>query len=389
MLRMNHILTMPQRFFINPSGWWCLLLFFLFSCKDAPVVTQAAYCNVGQNGIYLMSQQVFTVTSSKSKGGSTTRSGYTTQYLLSIDPATGKTINRLKIGDGRARVEYLGTAAGKAWFFGYDSLLGIHSRNPATLDVIDNTAQIIARNPALKAGITEQAHQHAMDTSGQYLILTTKEGYTYRMDPSTLLVTPAESPMRRNTFGLTHKSYGGSYHINDSLEINFMGNPRRVLELTRKRKDDDCLQFFFGKKPKEAITRADRNMCYKTVDNRKFSALSFIDPEYMIDQHGDPQGDDRIALLRNGNTIFILSKSIIGVQYNWIITALALSYTDLPQQLWQYEVQGGEKLSSSAKDFVSADFTGKTLLLAFAHTYLALDGSNGRLVWQERLREKE
>jgi hypothetical protein len=249
MLRMNHILTMPQRFFINPSGWWCLLLFFLFSCKDAPVVTQAAYCNVGQNGIYLMSQQVFTVTSSKSKGGSTTRSGYTTQYLLSIDPATGKTINRLKIGDGRARVEYLGTAAGKAWFFGYDSLLGIHSRNPATLDVIDNTAQIIARNPALKAGITEQAHQHAMDTSGQYLILTTKEGYTYRMDPSTLLVTPAESPMRRNTFGLTHKSYGGSYHINDSLEINFMGNPRRVLELTRKRKDDDCLQFFFGKKP--------------------------------------------------------------------------------------------------------------------------------------------
>ncbi len=367
---------------MNRSLLMVIALIILASCRNAPVIDQAGFCTDGGDGSYLVSEMIFTTTSKKSQGGSTMRSGYTTQYLYSVNIANGETLKRIKIGDFKARVDYLGMAGGKAWFFSYDPALSIHSRDPKSLAIINNSRNIMERNPSLSTGIAEMAYEHGIDSSGRFIVITSKDGYQYLLDPVSLRTTKAGANEHRRFYAIKRKSYAGNFPLNDSLEISFdgSGSPRRTLRVMKKRFDQSSYQFY--NRP-NARREPNRNLYYKNTGSTEYPDISFIDPEFMADNNSSCGENNRNPLLHGEHTIYLLSKSILGQDYNWIISAIDISYAGAPVVRWRYEIDRQKDTRAHDRELVDASITGKYMVFAFKNTLLALDLATGKLQWQK------
>jgi hypothetical protein len=177
-----------------------LSLLTLFSCRQQPVNEDGGLFVADGKAVLFTTQSEFTVTSKKTRGGSTTRSGYTNFFLLATDAATGQELQKIKLGNYKERTEYLGNLGGKAWFFSHNPAIGLHSRNTQTLQVETATKDIITKNPVLSAGLTEASYQQGIDSSGKYLFATSKDGYHYLVDPQTLLAAKTDERTNRRFY---------------------------------------------------------------------------------------------------------------------------------------------------------------------------------------------
>jgi hypothetical protein len=355
----------------------------LLSCKQQPVYEGGGVFVAEGKAVLFTTQSVFTVTSKKTRGGSTTRSGYTTAYLSAIDVATGQELQKVKLGDYKERVDYLGNLGGKAWFFSYNPAIGLHSRHAQTLQVETSAKDIIAKNPALSAGFTEGAYQQGVDSSGKYLFATTKDGYYYLIDPVTLAATKTGERSHRRYYISGSKRFGFNVAMNDSLEVRWKGGSgRRALVLEKQRFDKDSYAFYSRNNGKPS-----KNFYYKSLGEEVYDDISFIDPICLVNQDLPVGDDNRDPVLKNGNTLFVLHKSLIGNEFHWIVAALGISYTDKPQQLWQQPITATGKLDWSKKDIDYAGLVDGKLLLVFHNTALALDAQSGKVLWEQVLED--
>lgn len=359
----------------------CTLLFL--SCKQTPVYDGGGVFVGSGKAVLFTTQSVFTVTSKKTSGGSTTRSGYTNAYLSAIDIATGRELQKVKLGDYKERVDYLGNLGGKAWFFSYNPAVGLHSRHPQTLQVETSARDIIAKNPVLAVGFTEAAHQQGIDSSGKYLFATTKDGYYYLLDPVTLAATKTGERSHRRYYVSGSKRFGFNVAMSDSLEVRWKGGSgRRALILEKLRFDKDSYAFYSRNNGKP-----NKNFYYKSLGEEVHEDLSFIDPIFLVNQDLPVGEDNRDPVLKDGNTLFVLHKSLIGNDFHWIVAALNITYTDKPQQVWQQPITATAKLDWSKKDIDYAGLVNGKLLLVFGNTALALDIKSGKVLWEQVLED--
>lgn len=360
-----------------------LPLILLLSCKQQPVYEGGGVFVAAGKAVLFTTQSVFTVTSKKTRGGSTTRSGYSTAYLLAIDVATGQELQKVKLGDYKERVDYLGSLGGKAWFYSYNPAIGLHSRQVPSLQVETSVKDIIAKNPALSAGFTEGAYQQGVDSSGKYLFATTKDGYYYLIDPVTLAATKTGERSHRRYYISGSKRFGFNAAMNDSVEVRWKGGSgRRALVLEKQRFDKDSYAFYSRNNGKPS-----KNLYYKSIGEEVYENISFIDPLCLVNQDLPVGDDNRDPVLKNGNTLFILHKSLIGNEFYWIVAALGISYTDKPQQLWQQPITATSKLDWSKKDIDYAGLVDGKLLLVFHNIALALDAQSGKVLWELELED--
>ena len=191
--------------------------------------------------------------------------------------------------------------------------------------------------------------------------------------------------MQRRHYSADKKSYAGRLELNDSLLVDFKGTPRRKLAIEKRRFDAANYAFYTRNNSGREVSR---NLYYKDAGAQEYPNISFIDPSYMADELSPVGEQHRNPLLRDGNTIFILSKTKLGTSYSWLISAIKISYNEAPVVLWQYEMDKTDKVHSSDKEFINGTLNGKSLLLAFENAYLALDAATGKLKWRTDLKTK-
>jgi hypothetical protein len=349
----------------------------LIGCKDDPVNEGAGMYIEGGKDILFTQVSVYTVTQKKVSGGSTFRRGYTTHYLTSTDLASGQELKRLKIGDHRERVEFLGSLGGRAWFYSHDPALGLHSRHPQTLAVELSSKDMMAKNSALAVGFTEQARQQGLDTSGRHLFASTKDGYHYRIDPQTLMAVRTEPhTLRRKSAG--DRATAHSCYLNDTLEVQFVGSgSRKELRVERKRPNEKSNAFFFRNKPLPPPSE----WYYETVSEDTLSAISLLDPEWIVNTTEPAPRAFYNKALSLGNTLFVLSKSLLGNEYHWLVTALEVPYTGEVRQLWQHALTATGPLAYNEKKLLYAGVAGNKLVLVFANGITALEVGSGKVLW--------
>lgn len=356
-------------------------IFFMASCSDSPILVEAGMHHAGGRSTLFTVETVYTVTSKKSGGGISTRSGYTTCYLNAVDVNTGEVLKHKKIGDFKERLHFIGSIGGKAWFYSYDPSVGIHTRDPETLEIGESIKDIIAKNPSLSSGITEQGYQTGVDSSFKFLFTTSKDGYNYLVDPVTLLATKTDERSNRRFYASDDVAENPYNELNDSLEFIFSGSPRSKLQVTTKRFNKENFDFFSHGGNKNPS----KDLYYSQVGQKKYDEIDLIEPKMLVDMTAPAGQDRRNPPLADGNVYFVISKSMLGNTYNWVVTAINISYTDAKVK-WRYEISNTEKVSYSDKEAISASLVNDKLVLVFENLMIALHKGDGSLVWRKDIR---
>jgi hypothetical protein len=158
---------------------------------DATVVYQ------GKEGSYIICREVVFQATNKSSGrGITKISGYNQFRISSYDLNTGKLSARVNLKEGMDEGEciLLGVTEGKIWFYSLNKDLGLHCRDPKTLDVIANQEKLCA-NPQLKALSFAKPkwydlHRYfSFNWMNNKIMLSDQQGYTYYYNPANDSVT--------------------------------------------------------------------------------------------------------------------------------------------------------------------------------------------------------
>lgn len=158
----------------------------------------------GKEGNIIINHEIIFQATSKSSGGGMTRiSGYNETRLTSYDLETGAVLARIELGEEQETTyELLGVAADKLWLYTTDPELGIHSRNPKTLEVIDKEASI-ASIKSLKLARPEFAQidqYYAFDYDSSCIFLTDLQGIRYVLNPVNLTMHETERELPREDF---------------------------------------------------------------------------------------------------------------------------------------------------------------------------------------------
>jgi hypothetical protein len=358
-----------------------LSLLFLFSCKQQPVNEGGGLFTSGAKPVLFTIQSVYTVTSERKSGGSTRRSGYTDYFLIAADATTGQELQKTKLGDYKDRTEYLGNLGGTAWFFSSNPAIGLHSRNAQTLQIEKGAKDIIAKNPALSAGLTEASHQQGIDSSGRHLFTTSKDGYHYLIDPQTLLATKTDERTNRRYYHSGSKISGFTVQMSDSLTVSYKGGSGRKSLVVEKLYLDKSSYAFYSRNDR----KPNKNMYYKSAEQQVYDDISFIDPVCLVNPALPAGEDNRDPVLKNGNILFVLHKNQLGNEFHWIMSALEINYYEKPRQLWQQPLTATEKSDWSKKDIEYAGLADDKLVLVFSNTAMALNLQTGKPLWENVL----
>lgn len=158
----------------------------------------------GKEGTIILNHEIIFQATSKSSGGGMTRiSGYNETRLTSYDLATGAVLARIELGEEQETTyELLGVASDKLWLYTTDAELGIHSRNPKTLEVIDKEQSIksLSTLKLARPDFAQIDQYYAFDADSGGLFLTDIQGVHYLLNPIDLTIKQTERELPREDF---------------------------------------------------------------------------------------------------------------------------------------------------------------------------------------------
>ncbi len=159
---------------------------------DADDVEEVVIANVGGENILVSKESIFQATSKSSKQGIRTTTGYAEYRLSSYNLNTGELIKRIELGERDDDYHYfLGNTNGKLWYFSMNEEVGLHARDPKTLDIIVTQNQITDVNPFLKNNFPkvkwyELRKYFGYNYEKSLPMVTDNSGYVYSLDPVSL-----------------------------------------------------------------------------------------------------------------------------------------------------------------------------------------------------------
>jgi hypothetical protein len=240
---------------------FCTILFLvvtLFStgCFHKDVETDSAddivanLIYTGPEGTLILSkEEIFQANSKESGGGVTHISGYTEYRLTSYDLRTGEQVGRVALGEMTEEANaLLGVSPGKVWMFSIDPALGLHYRDPKTLEVKMQWDEL-SKKPGL--GSFKPAHPEwpQIDQYFTYhlernkVMLTDEAGFHYFLDPETFALEKTEAKMPRVEWEQDFLNSNGQFRPDDY--VNLDGDPRKHIKYLERETHDD-VSFLFG-----------------------------------------------------------------------------------------------------------------------------------------------
>ncbi len=142
----------------------------------------------------------------------------------------------------------LGVTEGKLWVYSIDPDLGLHYRNPKTLEVI-GTQQKIAESASFKAITLAKARWSELDRYFGYdwetnqLIITDIQGYTYHLNPDNFSVEKADIKMDP---GFSKDNLSNSANFTEKLRVTLSGDNRVTPNLGYKESGKTSPSFLKG-----------------------------------------------------------------------------------------------------------------------------------------------
>lgn len=183
-----------------------LLPLLLNSCFHKDVMSDAAddvketVLYTGKEGTFIITQeQIFQATSKSSGQGVSFTSGYNECRLTTYDAGTGAIVARVELGEEmESACNIVAVTDDKLWLYSIDPELGLHSRNPKTLDVITKEADIAQLKgfAFARPEWSRIADFYAYDFDKKHIVVTDLQGVHYVFDPakSKLEVTEDDMP---------------------------------------------------------------------------------------------------------------------------------------------------------------------------------------------------
>ncbi|TND07666.1 MAG: hypothetical protein FD123_2985 [Bacteroidetes bacterium] len=235
-----------------------LLLATLSSCFHKDVMNDVAddvkYATVysGKEGkIAITFEEIFQATSKKSGGGFTSISGYAEYRLTSYNIENGNVMARVELGEGRDKNEtaILGTTEGKLWMFSFSEELGLHYRNPGTLDVLATQKQLMEK-PGMKGLAlskpewTRISSFYGFDPVSGRIMFTDQQGFKYYLDPNTFAVEKTEAEIKDHNWSRSVTSNNGD--LGYEKNVSMKGDPRKTLEYENSKRSQPH-SFLFAK----------------------------------------------------------------------------------------------------------------------------------------------
>jgi len=249
---MNKLLRKGFVFFTTLS----IALFFT-SCFHKDVMTDRADDIIssliykGKEGNFIICKEaVFQATSKSSNGGFTRISGRNDYRISSYDLATGKLSARINMKSGMEDEEFIimGATEGKIWMYSINKDLGLHCRDPKTLEVITgpkklveaSTMKVITLAPA---PWSELDRYFAFDWENNTPLITDAQGYVYAINPDNF---SAEKKDKKLEIGFSKEWFNTSCGLNDGRSLYLKGDNRNTIEIGNA-EDKSKLSFLFGK----------------------------------------------------------------------------------------------------------------------------------------------
>jgi hypothetical protein len=204
----------------------------------------------GPEGNFVLSkEEIFQANSKSSEGGVTHISGYTEYRLSSYDIATGNQVGRVAIGEMIEEANALiGITPGKVWMFSIDPELGLHYRDPKTLEP-KATWKELSQKPGLGSYKPARPdwpliYQYfALDYARQKLMITDEAGFRYLLDPETLALEKIDATMPEVDWDPTILNSSGEFAEDDRVSLE--GDPRKEISYRGKKTSQD-VSFLFG-----------------------------------------------------------------------------------------------------------------------------------------------
>ena len=216
---------------------------------DADDVEEMVIVSSGGQDYLVSKEEIFQATSKSSKGGMRMTTGYTENRLSSYNIQTGELVKRIELGERDDNyMNFLGVADGKLWYVSENEKIGLHTRDPKTLDIINSQEDITNVNPNLKNNFPkvkyyELSKYYGFNVSLKTPMVSDNSGIVYEIDPKTLKATVISESIKR--FDFKKSTETTSLHFNSEKYMSLSGEPRKIFEFENKKFKD--INFLDGK----------------------------------------------------------------------------------------------------------------------------------------------
>lgn len=204
----------------------------------------------GSDTLILSKEEIFQANSKSSEGGVTHISGYSEFRLTSYAIRTGEVVGRVALGEMQEEAcELIGVTPGKVWMFSLNEELGLHYRDPKTLEPIA-TWNDLKQKPGLasfqpaKPEWPQLGAHYSMDPMTGKLFVTDQSGFHHLLDPEKFTLEKTDSQGERYDWDKDVLSTSGQ--LNLDKYINFEGEPRKQIKYLDKISGQD-VSFLHGK----------------------------------------------------------------------------------------------------------------------------------------------
>lgn len=205
---------------------------------DADDIEEIVIANSGGEKILVSKESIFQATSKSSKGGIRTTIGYSEYRLSSYNLSTGELLKRIELGERDDDYLYfLGNTDGKLWYYSQNEKVGLHARDPKTLDIVVSQDQILNVNPFLKGNFPkvkwyELRKYFGYDYVKNIPIVSDNSGIIYSLDPVTLKAEKRTGSM--TNYKYEESTQSTSMNLDKDLHASLSGEPRKYLRLGNK-----------------------------------------------------------------------------------------------------------------------------------------------------------
>lgn len=212
---------------------------FLTSCFHKDVMNDSAddvsqsFIYNGPGGSYIITQELIFQATSKSSGGGISRiSGYNECRLTSYDLATGAMLGRVELGeelDEACRI--IGVVNDQVWCYSINTELGLHSRDPKTLEVVKKESELtaLAGYNFSRPEWSRISDYYGYEVSNGLLVLTDMQGVLSYFDPSKNTIEQTEASMPETEWSPTYLSSSGYFNADEYLSFSGDGDRRKLM----------------------------------------------------------------------------------------------------------------------------------------------------------------
>jgi|GEM_PF-6850307 len=223
--------------------------FLLVSCfhksnktGSADDITHTFLCHTSSGDYLVTHEEIFHATSKSSGPKGTYTSGYADYRFTVRNALTGEQVSRVITGDRDEDAMPIGFDGKQLWCYGADKSVGLHARDPSSMQITIKREQIEDVNPFLKNAmnapkIYEAPQFYLYDPLSNTVVLTDIQGNLFSLDPTTLKATAVK---KKPTFSSSHPDpHSTSADRWADLNISLSGDNRKQIQFGHDKKSED------------------------------------------------------------------------------------------------------------------------------------------------------